>query len=194
MTGLLTGSALIAQENQGRVSYERVSQIQFRFNDTQGESIAQQVPRSRTDKFELHYADGKTLWKAAEAENDNDQFTSSDGGMQIRMVVSGNDDVLYTDLAAGTRIEKREMFDKKFKPDTPEGEKLQMALLLIKQYEDAHYPIPVPDPIDAVKLKMQLKGLKNKDLVGKVGTKGYVSALLNKHKPLTLGIGQNFSP
>ena len=74
------------------------------------------------------------------------------------------------------------MFDKKIKPNTPEGEKLQVALLLIKQYEDAHYPIPVPDPIDAIKLKMQEMGLKNKDLVGIVGTKGYISALLNKRK------------
>ena len=84
------------------------------------------------------------------------------------------------------------MFDKKIRPNTPEGEKLQVALLLIKQYEDAHYPIPVPDPIDAIKLKMQEMGLKNKDLVGKVGTKGYISALLNKRKPLTLELARLF--
>lgn len=84
------------------------------------------------------------------------------------------------------------MFDKKPKPDSPAGEKLQVALLLVKQYEDQHYPIPVPDPIEAIKLKMQEKGLKNKDLVGKVGTKGYVSALLNKRKPLTLELARLF--
>lgn len=85
-----------------------------------------------------------------------------------------------------------ELFDKKVKPNTVAGEKLQVALLLIKQYEDIHYPIPVPDPIEAIKLKMQEKGLKNKDLVGKVGTKGYVSALLNKRKPLTLELAKLF--
>jgi HTH-type transcriptional regulator/antitoxin HigA len=84
------------------------------------------------------------------------------------------------------------MFDKKVKPNTPEGETLQVALLLIKQYEDNHYPIPVPDPIAAIKMKMQERGLKNKDLVGKVGTKGYVSALLNKRKPLTLELARLF--
>ncbi len=84
------------------------------------------------------------------------------------------------------------MFDRKVKPHTPEGEKLQVALLLIKQYEDAKYPIPVPDPIEAIKLKMQEMGLKNKDLVGKVGSKGYVSALLNKRKPLTLELAKLF--
>ena len=86
-----------------------------------------------------------------------------------------------------------EMFDKKVKPNSEEGEKVQVVLLLIKQYEDTHYPIPFPDPIDAIKLKMAEKGLKNKDWVGKVGSKGYVSALLNKLKPLTLGLANFLS-
>lgn len=84
------------------------------------------------------------------------------------------------------------MFDKKTKINTPEGEKLQIALLLIKQYEDKNYPIPTPDPIEAIKMKMMEKGLKNKDLVGKVGSKGYVSALLNKRKPMTLELAKMF--
>lgn len=85
-----------------------------------------------------------------------------------------------------------EMFDKKTKISTSEGERLQVALLLIKQYEDEHYPIPMLDPIEAIKLKMLEKGLRNKDLVGKVGSKGYVSALLNKRKPLTLELAKLF--
>lgn len=85
-----------------------------------------------------------------------------------------------------------ELFDKKVKPNTAEGEKLQVALLLVKDYEDLNYPIPLPNAIDAIKLKMLEKGLKNKDLVGKVGSKGYVSALLNKQKPLTLELAKLF--
>jgi HTH-type transcriptional regulator/antitoxin HigA len=85
-----------------------------------------------------------------------------------------------------------QMFDKKVKPSSPGGEKLQIALLLVKHYEDTHFPVPLPDPIDVVKLKMREKGLKNKDLVGKVGSKGYVSALLNKRKPLTLELARIF--
>jgi len=85
-----------------------------------------------------------------------------------------------------------DQFDKKVKANTPQGEKLQVALLLIKQYEDANYPIPLPDPIDAIKVKMDELGLKNKDLVGKVGSKGYVSSLLNKKKPLTLELAKLF--
>jgi HTH-type transcriptional regulator/antitoxin HigA len=85
-----------------------------------------------------------------------------------------------------------EMFDKKVLPETPEGEKLQVVLLLIKQYEDQHYPVPKPDPIDAIRSKMIDLGLKNKDLVGKIGSKGYVSAILNKRKPLTLELAKLF--
>lgn len=85
-----------------------------------------------------------------------------------------------------------EMLDKKIKPSSPEGEDLQVALLLIKDYEDRNYPVPLPDPIDAIKLKMEEKGLKNKDFVGKVGTKGYVSAILGKKKPLTLELAKLF--
>jgi HTH-type transcriptional regulator/antitoxin HigA len=85
-----------------------------------------------------------------------------------------------------------EKFDSKVKPNSPKGEKVQVALLLVKQYEDAHYPVPLPDPIEAIKLKMQELGLKNKERVGKVGSKGYVSALLNKRKPFTLELARLF--
>lgn len=43
-------------------------------------------------------------------------------------------------------------FNRKFQPDTPEGEGLQVALLLIKAYEDDHYALPAPDPIEAIRL------------------------------------------
>ena len=84
-------------------------------------------------------------------------------------------------------------FENKVKSTTPQGEKLQVALLLIKQYEDANYPISLPDPIDAIKVKMNELGLKNKDLVGKMGSKGYVSSILNKKKPLTLELVKFFN-
>ncbi|MEO6167358.1 MAG: transcriptional regulator [Chitinophagales bacterium] len=83
-------------------------------------------------------------------------------------------------------------FDRKLKPHTPEGEQLQIALLIVKKFEDEHYAVPLPDPIEAIKLKMEEKGLRNKDLVGKLGSKGYVSAILNRKKPMTLEIARLF--
>ena len=83
-------------------------------------------------------------------------------------------------------------FDEKVKPNSTEGEKVQVALLLIKNYEDVKYPIPYPNAIDAIKIKMEELGIRNKDLVSKIGSKGYVSALLNKRKPLTLELAKIF--
>lgn len=83
-------------------------------------------------------------------------------------------------------------FDKKIRRHSPAGEQLEIALLLIEKYEDEHYPIPYPDPIEAVKLKMKENGWKNKDLVGKIGNKGYVSAILNRKKPMTLEMARLF--
>lgn len=85
-----------------------------------------------------------------------------------------------------------EQFDKKVPPDSPEGEALQIGLLLVKTYEDQHYPIPSPDPIEAIRIKMAENGFKNKDFVGKVGSKSYVSAVLNRRKPLTLEMARFF--
>ncbi len=85
-----------------------------------------------------------------------------------------------------------QQFDKKIKPNSPEGEILQVALLIIKEYEDKNYPIPMPSPIEAIKLKMEERGIKNKDLVGKIGSKGYISSLLSGKKPLTLELARIF--
>lgn len=85
-----------------------------------------------------------------------------------------------------------QLFDKKVSADSKEGIALQVALVLIKQYEDEHFPVPLPNAIDAIRAKMEEKGIKNKDLVGKIGSKGYISALLNKRKPLTLALARIF--
>jgi HTH-type transcriptional regulator/antitoxin HigA len=81
-------------------------------------------------------------------------------------------------------------FDLNIAPASKTGDDLQVALLLIKQYEDIHFPIPKPDPLLAVKQKMDDKGLKNKDLTAWIGSKSYVSSILSGKKPLTLKIAK----
>lgn len=76
--------------------------------------------------------------------------------------------------------------------ESSEGRKLEVALLIIKEYEDQNFSIPFPDPIEAIKHKMIEMGIKNKDLVGKVGSKGYISSILNRRKPMTLEIAKIF--
>ena len=85
-----------------------------------------------------------------------------------------------------------EQFEKKVSPKSEAGQKVQVALLLLKNYEDKNYPVPTPDPIEAIKIKMEEKGLRNQDFVGKIGSKGYVSAILSKRKPLTIEIARLF--
>ncbi|MGY3213286.1 helix-turn-helix domain-containing protein [Mucilaginibacter sp. HD30] len=69
---------------------------------------------------------------------------------------------------------------------TPESDELDLLLLLVKDYEDRHYHIPDPDPIEVIKLKLEEKGLKQKDLEHIIGSKSYVSQILSGKKELTL--------
>jgi len=84
------------------------------------------------------------------------------------------------------------LLSKKVKKNTAQGEELELLLVLIKHYEDQHFPIDHPDPIEIIKLKMLEKGIRNKDLIGKIGSKGYISSILNKRKPLTLETAKIF--
>lgn len=69
---------------------------------------------------------------------------------------------------------------------TPEKAEAEILVLLINQYEDQHHVILPPDPIDAIRVRMEEKGIKQKDLVGLVGSKSRISEVLNRKKPLTL--------
>ncbi|MDB5211935.1 MAG: hypothetical protein JWQ30_2762 [Sediminibacterium sp.] len=70
--------------------------------------------------------------------------------------------------------------------DIPESDELELLLVLVKDYEDKHIIMPSIDPIDAVKLKMEERGLKAKDLEPFIGTKGHVSSILSGRRELTL--------
>lgn len=119
MKKLMIGSLFVfsislaqAQQKQGTVTYERTSQITMRFND--GNGMDQQMPKTRTDKFELTFGNNQSLWKSAEEEDNGTNDVSGGDGMQIRMVVAGSNDVLYNNFETGKRVEKRELFDKSF--------------------------------------------------------------------------------
>ena len=71
-------------------------------------------------------------------------------------------------------------------PGTHEFEELELLLVLIKDYEDKYIQIPDLEPLEVVKLKMEEKGLKSKDLVPIIGTKGHVSAVLSGKREITL--------
>ncbi|AYD46265.1 helix-turn-helix domain-containing protein [Arachidicoccus soli] len=75
-------------------------------------------------------------------------------------------------------------------PNTPEDDELGVLLLLIKDYEDKHYPLPQVDVLALIKDKMQEQGLKNKDLEPIIGSKGYVSSILSGRREITLSMAK----
>ncbi len=70
-------------------------------------------------------------------------------------------------------------------PGTPEANKLEVLALLVEKYEDEHYPIEMPDPVSAIKFRMEQEGLRQKDLIPYIGSQPKVSAILNGKRELS---------
>ena len=77
--------------------------------------------------------------------------------------------------------------------NTPQGDEAEILSLLIENYEDVHYKIEAPDPIEAVKIRMEEMNLKQKDLIGVIGAKSRVSEVLNRKKKLTVKMIRNIT-
>lgn len=71
-------------------------------------------------------------------------------------------------------------------PDTAEGEKLDVMVTLIEAYEAKHFPMDLPDPVEAIKFEMDRKGLTVKDLEPMIGKSNRVYEILNYKRSLTL--------
>ena len=71
-------------------------------------------------------------------------------------------------------------------PNTAEGDKLDVLLMLVDAYEKEHYPIDPPDPVEAIKFRMEQMGLTRKDLETYIGSRGRVSEVLNHKRELSL--------
>ena len=70
--------------------------------------------------------------------------------------------------------------------DTPEGDRLDVLVTLVEAYEAKHYPLDLPDPVEAIKFTMEQKGLTVKDLEPMIGRSNRVYEILNHTRPLTL--------
>lgn len=69
---------------------------------------------------------------------------------------------------------------------TPEGDELEILGILIDKYEEINYPIDLPDPIEAIKFRMEQLGYKQSDLAKIIGLKSRASEILNRKRKLTL--------
>ena len=72
------------------------------------------------------------------------------------------------------------------KRGTEEGDELEILAILIDNYESENFPIDMPDPIEAIKFRMEQLGMKQKDLAEVIGFKSRVSEILSKKRKLTL--------
>ena len=88
-----------------------------------------------------------------------------------------------------TRLEK--IFDSP--ADSLEGDEAEILSLVIENYENQHYSIEAPDPIEAIKIRMEEMNLKQKDLIGIIGGKSRVSEILNRKKRLTVDMIRNLT-
>lgn len=74
------------------------------------------------------------------------------------------------------------------RPDTPEGDKLNVLVTLVEAYEDAHWPIEAPDPISAIGHVMEANGWKQRDFATLIGSQPHASEVLRRRRPLSLSM------
>ena len=72
--------------------------------------------------------------------------------------------------------------------DTAEGDELDVLATLVDAYEKEHFPIDAPDPVDAIKFRMEQMGLSRKDLEPFLGSRARVSEVMNKRRGLSLAM------
>lgn len=71
-------------------------------------------------------------------------------------------------------------------PGTPEGDRLEILTLLAEAWEEQHHPIALPDPIEAIKFRLEQLGMDHRALIGVIGSRSRVSEVLNRKRPLSL--------
>lgn len=104
--------------------------------------------------------------------------------MEIKPIMTEKD---YTD----TLHEIERIFDAQ--PGTPESDRLDVLTTLVEAYETRYFPIPLPDPIEAIKYHLERLGWTRKELEPLIGSRARVSEVLNRKRPLTLRMIRNLS-
>jgi HTH-type transcriptional regulator/antitoxin HigA len=101
--------------------------------------------------------------------------------MDIRPIKSDDD---YREALAA--IDALTAGDREPAPGTAESDSLAVLIILVQAYEAEHFPIDLPDPIEAIKFRMEQGGLSRRDLEPAIGGDGRVSEVLNRRRALTL--------
>ena len=112
--------------------------------------------------------------------------------MTILTQIQFNMKLIKTEAEYDKALQRLEViFDAK--PRSRQGQEAEVLALFIEEYEDRNYPIDAPDPIVAIRIRMEEMELKQKDLIGIIGSKGIVSEVLNKKRKLTVNMIRGLS-
>jgi HTH-type transcriptional regulator/antitoxin HigA len=99
--------------------------------------------------------------------------------MEIRLVKTARQHRLYL-------AEISKLMEKDPSVQSAEGARLELLAKLVEDYEKVHFPIAKPDPVEAIKFRMEQQGLRQKDLADLLGGKNRASEVLSRKRPLTL--------
>lgn len=116
---LAAGSFLIAyagnsQVKEGKIIFERTVQLNIQIDD-HNPAMQNMIPKERKDKFELLFADNKSLWRPIEDDNQSDETSFSDGGgMRMVFRMPGSDDISWHNIAEIKKVDQRELGDKTY--------------------------------------------------------------------------------
>jgi len=114
-SAMLIAIPMLAQVNEGKIVYERTTQLQIRINDD-NPAFQNMIPKERKDRFELLFTEGKSLWQPVEDNSQNDEMNFNDGGGQVRMVfrVPGSDDISFHNISESKKVDQRELGGKTY--------------------------------------------------------------------------------
>lgn len=111
---LCLASAGFAQVKDGRLLFERTTQLQIRLAE-ENPAFQNMIPKERKDRFELLFTEGKSLWQPVVDNNQGDDMSWSDGGgARIVMRMPGSDDITFHNIAELKKVEQRELGGKTF--------------------------------------------------------------------------------
>ena len=79
-------------------------------------------------------------------------------------------------------------FDNEPDPNTPDGDRFEILITLIEGYETKHFPVELPDPVEAIKFRMEQQGLTRRDLEEIIGTRTRIAEVLNRKRGLSVGM------
>ena len=103
-----------SQVKEGKIIYERVMQLPTRMMNVDP-AIAAQIPKSRTDQYELLFGNNQSLLQFLPNINNEDQSTfSGGGGTVVLRFAGGNNDIVFHNFTSQTKVEQREVFDRSF--------------------------------------------------------------------------------